>query len=445
MTSMRGRGGFMLVTVLVVTAVGLLFGAGALLLFRFQCQMRLERQHELEKVYAVRAALNEVRTFTGEMPEAGQAFRVRTGSDRDLGLVVRPVAPVFPATNHFTMERGDFLLPRAGQYDDARDYEYGAAGTTNLAIGGVNADGRRGLAFGDLAATNGVRWWVNVGMRGTGGWLQEAYGRRYYFWPCDYVDGVGVKDVMRLCLVRNVTNESHAAGRRRGWPLSQEGERALVFEIRPAAGSGDANGDMALYEAVYAGGAVVSRPVVALTNSPTLCNMGLQLAVDKACVFYIGNEIQNKVDDADKLSSRGYVFSACGQLSPETYRYFAEEVTLGGRTYGGVYTNDAGFVQAPELRAVFEVEAASDARGEGKTLDASNGDFLTRFRVTPAYQYDVFLEHPAGVTNLATVAQKVGTYARFGLKYSVLTYDTHGTEHKGFRRDERARARRGGR
>ena len=53
--------GFMLVTVLVITAIGLLFGAGALLLFRYQCQLRIDRQHELEKVYAVRSALNYIK------------------------------------------------------------------------------------------------------------------------------------------------------------------------------------------------------------------------------------------------------------------------------------------------------------------------------------------------------------------------------------------------
>ena len=66
---------------------------------------------------------------------------------------------------------------------------------------------------------------------------------------------------------------------------------------------------------------------------------------------------------------------------------------------------------------------------------------LPSFTVTPAYQYDIFLEHPAGVTNLATVAQKIGEYERDCVTHTMLTYDTHGTEHKGFRRDERAAVR----
>ncbi len=103
-----------------------------------------------------------------------------------------------------------------------------------------------------------------------------------------------------------------------------------------------------------------------------------------------------------------------------------------------------GKLYAPEMRAVFEVEAASDRRGSA--IDASQMDFLTKFRVMPAYQYDVFLEHPRGSEpKLATVAQKIGEWDRNGGKSSLLTYDTHGTEHKGFRQDEREAQRKNGR
>ena len=437
----------MLVTVLIVTAVGLLFGAGALLLFRFQCQQRIDRQHELEKVYAVRSVLNYTRTNTKEIPDEGRPFRYETGSGRNLGLLVKPVARLFPnASNecHFVMERGDFEA-LAGQYNSRPDYEYGAVGVTNLLMGTGSKDGTTGLVFNDLTATNGVKWWVNVGMRDTGGWLQEDYGRRYFFWPRNYVDGsVKTKDLMRLCLIRNVTNENNEVGCRHGWPLSQEGERALVFEIRPMAGANTSgiNAEMSFSEFVYSGGTIMTTRLLCV-DAPSLCNMGLQLAGNKACVFYIGNEQQN--DEHVSLTSRGYTFSESVDLSPATYRYFAEAQVVGGREYGGIFTNAYGMVRAPELRAVFEVEAASDSRGEGVTLDVSNSDFLTQFRVTPAYQYDIYLEHPAAVTNRATVAQKIGQYARTGRDYTMLTYDTHGTEHKGFRRDEREQERGGGR
>lgn len=447
MTGTRGKGGFMLVTVLIVTAVGLLFGAGALLLFRFQCQLRIDRQHELEKVYAVRSALNYIRTYLQEIPDEGRPFRFETGSGRNLGLLVKPVEPLFPTVtneSHFVMERGDFRLLE-GQYNSRPDYEFGAVGVTDLSIIKGDNAGKKGLEFKDLTATNGVKWWVNIGMRDTGGWLQEDYGRRYFFWPQNYVDGVAVtKDLMRLCLIRNVTNEANAVGRRHGWPLSQEGERALVFQIRPMAGVNVKDAEMTVAEFVYRGGTVTATQLLCLSNAPSLCNMGLQLAGNKVCVFYIGNAKQND-EELVNLTSRGYTFSESVEMTPDTYRYFAEAQKVGGKEYGGIFTNAYGMVQAPELRAVFEVDATSDMRGEGVELDASNSDFLTRFRVTPAYQYDVYLEHPAAVTNRATVAQKIGEYEREGLDYTMLTYDTHGTEHRGFRRDEREQARKNGR
>lgn len=446
----------MLITVLVITAVGLLFGAGALLLFRFQCQLRIDRQHELEKVYAVRSALNYLRTYTGQISDDGRAFGYHTGSGRDLKLIVKPVNTIFPDLNnsrHFAMQRsGDFQFPCQEQYNVARDYEYGMENWTNLSIvanspyyGGGSV---YGLGFDDVTATNSVKWWVNIGMRDTGGWLQEDYGRRYCFWPGEYVNGSTIKDVMRLCIIRNVTNEANPVGRRHGWPLSQPGEMAIVFEISPRGGGGITNNaDMTVYEYKYD---AIPTELLRWPNCPSYCNMGIQLADDKVSVFYIGNEELNKTNQNSTVyadaSSRGYIFfDRSAQLTDAAYRYFAEDVVVGGVPYGGIYTNGEGKVQAPELRAVFEVEASSDNRPMMESNINQNLDFLTDFRVSPAYQYDVLLEHPATVTNRATVAQKIGKYKRGGKSASgalsltnrILTYDTHGTEHKGFRRDER--------
>jgi hypothetical protein len=450
--------GYMLVTVLIITAIGLLFGAGALLLFRFQCQLRIDRQHELEKVYAVRSVLNYIRTYIGEIYDTGKWFTYHTGSDRNLRLTVQPVAAIFPDVNngkHFDMERsGSFTMPCPEQYNTALDYEYGVESwpeikiaPTHTAVGGGKA---YGLAFNDLEATNNVRWWVNIGMRDTGGWLQEDYGRRYCFWPRAYVDGNngGLKDVMRLCIIRNVTNDANTAGYRHGWPLSCEGERALVFEINPKAATTSGatnNAEIVFYEYVYTGGALQKTERLRWSKQPADYNMGLQIADNKVSLFYIGNEGLNTTRatvDA-KLMSRGYTFSDSLELTLPTYRYFAEPVSIGGKAYGGIWTNSYGRVQAPELRAVFEVEAASDKRATGEVIGNANVDFLTRFKVTPAYQYDVFLEHPTTITNRATVAQKIGRYKREGTNYTILTYDTHGTEHKGFRRDEREFERNG--
>lgn len=443
MTSPGNRGGFVLVTVLVITTIGLLFGAGALMLFRFQCQLRIDRQHELEKVYAVRSVLNYIRTFSGEISSyPGKTFRYRTGSERDLSLVVRPVKAVFPDLDnhkHFVMESVDSLRrfnPAAcvNQYNSTYDYEYGPPGVSNeikcssMRVGGGN---KYGLAFRVEPETNSVRkWWVNIGMRDTGGWLQEDYGRRYYFNPLDFITGTNdIKDVMRLCIIRNVTNRTNDVGCRYGWPLSKEGEKALVFQITPKAGGNNFNNaEIEYLEYEYTAGSLKVFPRNCWSNSPSLCNMGLQLAGDKASLFYISNR---QLNENLSLSSQGYTFFDSVDITPRFYKYFSHQVSIDGITYGGIKTNDLGKVEAPELRAVFEVEAASEKYSD------SNVDYITGFRVTPAYQYDVFIEHPVNVTNLATVAQKIGEYERGGLTCTVITYDTHGTVNKGFRKDEK--------
>lgn len=458
MTAVKGQRGFILVTVLIVTVVGLLFGAGALLLFRFQCQLRVDRQHELEKVYAVRSVLNYLRTYTAEIPSEGKSFRFHTAnSDRDLKLTAKPVAAVFPDFNnpvHLDMsnEGGNRRVladkPNSGYYP-IYDYECGALDQTNGVVslnGGVcnqDKDNRNGLSLANLTETNNVKWWVNIGMRQTGGWLQEDYGRRYYFQPLSHAvrdDVSATNDIMRLCLIREVTNETNEVGCRHGWPLTKDGERALVFQMcTQNGGSVTNNAEMTLLEYIHKGGTVTSKILMNWSNRPSLCHMGMQIANDKICLFYIGNEkVTGVATDEVDLSSRGYIFSDVVNMSVETHEYFSSEVWLGGKRYCGIITNSAGKVVAPEMRAVFEVE-----RVPGRMPNKTSGNFLTRFRVTPAYQYDIFLEYPLGTEpQRATVAQKMGIYTRGSVSNWMVTYDTHGTENKGFRKDEREAERR---
>ena len=442
----------MLVMVLVITAIGLLFGTGALLLFRYQCQRRIDRQHELEKVYAVRSVLNyiEYKSNADKIDEEGRPFKYFTRSGRKLGLLVKPVKNIFPDfdnPNHLDMgnegRNGRILTSlAAGQYNAMLDYEFGAEcldgteGEDDLLKGIVSVaeNGLNGFGVENVTSTN-TKWWVNIGMSGTGGWLQSDYGRRYFFQPRQFVGGGYSeleKDTIRLCLIRD--NGKGEDGRR-GWPLSN-GERALVFQIRQGIGkNADTTGEMTLSEYVCIGGEsmMVTNNIFWNNKIPAvLCYMGVQLAGDRVTIFYI-----NKAGESSASSqlSRGYVFSDIAQLTPDTYEYFADGSTVGA---------DGRITHAPDLRAVFEIVATSDARPEA---EKSEKDFLTWFRVTPAYQYDVFLEHPVAKTNLATVAQRIliGTSARGSNKYSVRTYDTHGTENKGFRKDEKlARERSGG-
>lgn len=444
------RGGYVLVAVLIMAAVGLLFGAGSLLLFKYQCQLRVERQHELEKVYAVRSALNLIKGKANIIPAEGKSYGYRTWSERDLKVIVKPVAPIFPCDEqkHLFLNYGQFEPhSKSGGYNAARDYEFGFLGPGSFDVAckaPESLNGGYGLSFYNQWSTN-VKWWVNIGMPGTGGWLQEEYGRRYYFHLQNYfgaedTDSSLTNDVFRLALIRNVTNNANSAGCRLGWPLSKVGERALVFQIRPLPKGDSPVVELMLYELQFGGvGKVLylSSDDEAFPNPwPIQAYAGLQISNDKASIFYI-----DAYDDGTGENTKGYTFTKVVELSSETYDYFANEQWIGDKCYSGIETNSVtGEVSAPELRAVFEVEALSSKRdGVEKSTDAKHGiDTIRDFRVTPAYQFDVFVEYPSTVTNRATVAQRVGKQLGVNLKdFSVRTYDTHGTDNKGFRKDEK--------
>ena len=441
----------MLVTVLIVTMVGLLFGAGSLLLFKFQCQLRIDRQHELEKVYAVRSALNYVENFADEIRLEGRSFGYQTISGRNLNLFVKPVDRIFPDLknlDHLDVrndgEKGRYFnLVEKEQRSVSPDYEYGRSGTTNGFFGISNEyNGSKGLLFSDYLARRGAKWWVNIGMPGTGGWLHEKYGRRYFFEPKNYYAGPLTNDIVRLCIIRSVTNSSNDVGCRMGWPLSQ-GERAIVLEFCPmGAVSDEANAVIKLYEYVCSSNKIEKENLDTWADKIPAFNMyvGVQIAGDYVVTFCS----QKHADGIDKMV-RGWKFSPkIARLSRDTYGYFESNC---------VRDVEGEIVESPDLRAVLEIEANADSRpsedsqvngeqgGEGGSNYQNYNNFLTDFRVTPAYQFDVFIEHPVANTNLATVAQRVllkeSTGGHNVDEYAVRTYDTHGTANKGFRKDEK--------
>lgn len=435
--------GFMLIAVLVVTSIGLLFGAGALLLFRYQCEKRIDRQHELEKLYAVRSMLNYLRTAASDIPPEGQTFNYHTRSLHNIDVIAEPVAPVFPTNtiSHFFMERNHFIAAsmelktgpdRIRGWDPQRDFEYGQIGTTNLGIYSSGSASTEyypyGLSFPDLDSstyvdsngmTKNVKWWVNIGMRDTGGWLQEEYGRRYFFRLQDCIGSGsgGTRDLIRLCIIRNVTNESEDVVFQHGWPLLND-EMALVFESSPVKGS--PNRGMKFKEYRCVGGNVTEETLLEFPNCPTEHRtMGIQIAGKKVSIFY-----------ADDFLEKGYMFSRTCDMHDDMYKYFER----------GATRIDKKIISAPELRAVFEVEAYSAVRGSvgpgSPDDDAGRTDYVTNFRVTPAYQWDVSLG-VNGITNLATVAQKVllddlPVDPTESGNNRIVTYDTHGTGSKGY-------------
>jgi len=75
------RGGALILTVLLVAAIGILFGFGRLLAFRYQCEQRFDRQRELEKVMATRSVLNYILRSTGNTLPPSNIFTYRPSTN----------------------------------------------------------------------------------------------------------------------------------------------------------------------------------------------------------------------------------------------------------------------------------------------------------------------------------------------------------------------------
>lgn len=441
MIAIKSRNGFVLPLVLFVTAVGLLFGAGALLLFRYQCQLRIDRQHEIEKVYSVRSALNYLRAET--VTEPGELFQYHTGSGRDLGVYIKPAKTFFPsnvinlvdkqiAQRHFVMEWGDLHIPSGMAlascgYNGNLDYEYGADGVTNLCVAITNQYlSLCGLVFNHRAASKEsvlMKCWVSIGMDGTGGWLQEDYGRRYCFERRNLIAG----DTLRMWLIRAPADETEDSDKHSySWP-PKGNCYPLMMEIQ--------SGRMELYEC---DGEEPKRRLCHLENDYDNTLVGIQLAHDKASLFYVRSDASASMALINTdLKLRGFIFSNVATLSSTVHDYFSENSKT---------DSEGKIVQAPEMRTIFEFET-------NPQNDRQENPIVTKFKVTPGYQYDISLVHPEGVTNLATVAQRMGKYTYNSTSgsqattannslFTVLTYDTHGTDNKGFRKDEREAERR---
>ena len=477
-----GHRGYALVTVLIVTAVGLLFGAGSLLLFRFQCQQRIERQHELEKIYAVRSALNWTRAYDSLLPAEGWPLTYYTGSGRSLDLLVKPVEYIFPDVNfvtngvvrHLVMEgiasqgsgRTTYSavdkdnnkriltvssLECPNQFNEKLDYEYGMMSvlsfgeietimpdlsmvgkvdessiTYKLKKGAIGED-KFGICFPN-STTNNVKWWVNVGMPGKGGWLQSEYGRRYSFsigglvGMGDSIDGQVVStDIFHFCLIKDNLHQGYHPGCRRGWPLSAN-ESAFVLRIEKGQQGGAV---MELYEYVYG-----DAPILLANHySSNFANkMGVQIAGKKVSLFYFHGGAQG-AGGAGQIPAD--IKEGFREMSDKTYLYFR----------GNDIDAEDRIRSTPDLRAVFEVIASSNIRGLGR--ESTSEDFVSELRVSPAYQYDVFLKCPNVKYadengDLATVAQLIPALeSGRSVGFPIMTYDTHGTENKGFRKDER--------
>lgn len=143
-----GRSGaFLIMTALLVALIGILFGIGRLALYRYQCQIRFDRQSEVDRILATRSALRWLET-TPELP-SDEKSKLYIGSNGQVyTVIIRPVEPIYKtewpvdewsgkveqgegrvryveSADHGPLELhpGTNLTDRAAVYYDLPDYE----------------------------------------------------------------------------------------------------------------------------------------------------------------------------------------------------------------------------------------------------------------------------------------------------------------------------------
>lgn len=400
---LSSREGFVLPAILLVAVIGVLFGFGRVMLYRFQCQLRIDRQHELEKQYAVRSALRWLETrkvndldMTGE-----KAFEELTFSDRNLQVEVHPVTPIYPCgegmfyiTNEFTYvysERsvfdgeGTLVAPTNSNYRNVYpDYQDGRSASAPM---------RHGCQMGPGGeATTNWMGRVSVDMEGTGNWLQDVYGRRYMFnadninkaasgekadWVRFYVTPMGKTAAIGLTMYpRNPDRDTRVDL----WFRSESGVETVVAENVLANEKGEGKEG----------------------NN----GKGLQLASDKVTVYHwVQAGYANIVGTYD--------FSETYEIPQDLLYEFTnatQEVTM-------------------TLEVVNKSGVSSESLAQTRNL-------FNRFQVLPAYEYEVYLNwEDSGKRNreLATVVH-VKPNGRARGTHQAFTYDTHGTSVRGYRK-----------
>lgn len=387
------REGFVLPALLILAFVGVLFGLGRVLLYRYQCQQRIERQHELEKQYAVRSAIRWVETRSaaeGELNLDGPAnFVLRTGSERQLQVEVRPVHPYYPA------EPGHFDITNASTYGnaqlvgDSEEIRPKAVGSENSVVCQI------GPGSNTLSQTGSI----TVDMSGTGSWLDDTYGRRY------------------MVVIENM-NKGDA---------DVIGDKVRLF-ISP----------------------VDSAAKIGMTVTPVNAT---ESSVD-LWYFLPGSNEETPLASSvlKKQPENGYGMQISGNQLTVYYVYWPHAQST--MTIWGDYAFSPQYTIPDAVFDLFRDSASEEQRGKElqmvlelkRTGPEWNGTAETRntfkrLQVLPAYEFEIWLNREgsgeesemATVMHVAPDAVAVGA-GKKNMENKAYTYDTHGVSTRGYAR-----------
>lgn len=450
MTTFSAKPGFALPAVLFIAVLGILLGFGRLLVFNNQCRLRLDRQQELEKVFVVRSALNRLQNWSisPSFPVEGgtdDLIVMCTDSGREVKALIHPADAIFPDQDndkHFCVDRetkanaGNGLTRYVGT-----DYRYGSSLTGDHELKFVNSDSYVCLmptnaVFGDVCR-------LSLDMSDTGRWSDDTFGRRYAF-NVNSLCGTNEHDLVRLILRRKRRTEIFGGKSEalvkgdESWRPSQDHESVIWAELKTR-GSGE--GSFSAWTQSCVGTTIL--PAVECVSDVVTNDMsgteqqlqnifGIQLVGRRLTLF--------KSFSSGTGLFRQYNFAGSAQIPEQVYIDFTNDMKTA--------VGDAALLST---NMVMELEVvASASRDIGRTeqfsgLSTGNAqNQFSRFEVYPAFEFEIRVENKSerqrievqGEPKLATVVHLEMDATREA-QCTAFTYDTHGTEIKGWRTDER--------
>jgi hypothetical protein len=365
------KSGYILPMVLVVALIGVLLGLGRLMMFKYQTQIRIDRQREIDRVLATRSALKWLETqkkpWGSPCPPADiNLFEYKSSAGKLINVAVQPAPNIYPQGNnedHMDIENNAW-----------GDYQ-GSINTTSTVAVAIAIEDKR-LKFIYNEASTGDYGRVSMDMEDLGNWKHDIYGRRYW-----YEAGSVLPGYIRFAITP--INEEFN-------PENPNNTAIWIEQYYPAEG---VKSDVNLY---------IQHP---------------------------------QTNYSKKYSSDQHVYGKGFEFAGDLFRIFEwNKPTPQGKGYYNYTKFDelhripdvvsSVFVNAVDVRVTLEVEARIPFSG--------NNTFLWVY-VQPAYEYEVHLDWDSSIgghrkSEISTVVH--WKESREGTAFDIITYDTHGTEAK---------------